>query len=335
VEGADRLGSPKAAVEDREGGHWILYGHGGFARVLAGQLLRLSGRGTPLLGKSIYSLGITPGGTFWCETGRYGEGRHLFLRRAPLAFTPEVKAVDGRCLALAWKGGDDLFAVEVRIGDEPPRILSESATIPLAKAGRRTVEVKLRPIDSLGFAGPVVQASVAVDVRLPCIRWTGEGPPTTVADPWWTIPVEVEWTDKKIERKIEYRVDGGEWREILRPFRPWVSSMERMPHESPATRICTVPHNGHTVRLEIRAVEEGAFPSEVLSATITVEYSLDEWIEARIQTILNGDTREREEAIHELSAAPKKAAARLEAHRKQRHREMNKLQRAVEKLIQK
>ena len=264
--GLSSLQYPHWAIGDREGGFWLRNDNTTPVRLRHGHLIQLDGSGTPLVGRSLLEVGFDPAGHFWACGGLYGEGCHVFLRKdsGPKVQINQLMVIRSRIITAKWQSEAPVAAVEYRLGDSQPwqitTDLSGSLTLYASKPGRHETTLAIRVMDSLGVVGPPVFKKITVDVKLPCIRWSGGKVPKAVNSPAWRVPVEVDWAFDNTSRQIEYCINDGDWQALAKDRRLPVSHL-----------------NNRSVRFKFRAIEEGAFTSkEILSATVAVEMNLGE-----------------------------------------------------------
>ncbi len=273
-----RSGVPAWAIPDGTGG---FYGNSGRSRVRVteGRVVPAHGTGTPLDDVSVRDVGFGTGGRLLAVIPLEGEGGEVLLDRtgAPGIRPGPAEVVRSRSVSIPWEGDPSLIAVELREAGAPSWTSFPApapATWHAAAPGRRGMTFEMRGRDSLGLAGPVAVLSTEIDAAFPWMRWESEEAPREIGEARWRVPVVVEWTGHDVPRAIEVRIDGGKW--------------EPLPGDG---TVLLAAFHGRAVSLEVRAVEEGLFPSPTLSTTAHVGVDLDAWIREGLRSAAAGDRR--------------------------------------------
>jgi hypothetical protein len=231
----------------------------------------------------------------------------------------------GRTITIRWDLPETLKALEWRLGTDGPWAVetapSGSVSRQITLPGAREIALLARGIDSVGQVGPLVTTAVAVDVRLPKVRWADRAAPVMIDDGSWKPPIVVDWGFEKVSQRIEYRIDGGAWTEY-REYWPIL-----------------VPHlNGRTATFEFRAIEEDVFISEqALSAAIPIKFDLERWITERIDEALRSwPTRKGPgDTLRALSLVPADTLEVLGSHPRRNEPELVQLAQMMHQALRK
>lgn len=290
------INDPRRAIPAPGGGAWIWNMGETTFRWLDDVLVGLNPEGTPLVDRRWWQVGVTATGGVWVITRDDPGNWSIFLRKAgparsPPAVRPKQCEVEhGRRVRVTWEVPDeDVTALVWRTNlDDRWRLFDgEPYHRSFTEPGKRELRFEIRAMDELGLLGPAAWHTVELDVRLPRTRFSAELP-ECLEDLVWVVPVGADWTGADVPCRIEWRVDGREWRPL------------------PADRrLAVAAYNNRAVEFQFRAVEEDVFiDPQPLCVKLRVEMALEEVVRPRIEQILFGTEAERDQAIEDLKAAP-------------------------------
>lgn len=251
------LGDPIAAHATGDGAFWITARRGAAVRGRPGALGVLGGDGLPYNGRSLVAAGVDQQGAAWLEFPAYGSGRPVLMRRTPTE-RPDFTCAAGAREAEV-RSSDPLF--EYRIDDGEWNMASPTnGTVALAAAadGRRTVRLALRAVDGHGCASEPTTREADIEINRPVVAWR-EDPQSIIGT--GVLPLEVTWTGSADTRRLQARVD------VLAAGRTIVGKWTDLPD---SLEFSLDRWRGRTVRLNVRAVEDGVFAGDLLDAEIRV-----------------------------------------------------------------
>jgi hypothetical protein len=300
--------SPPAGNGYPEGGPVIQDGAEGLwirneARWAGGRFTqKLVPQGTPFDKWHWRPVGVDAAGHLWVSNGGADSGYEFFFRKTggPPVRARNPQVVRGRQVVFDWDSEPHVLGMIFRGSPEADWELSrpgQAAVWNETRPGPRKLRLELRAMDSVGGLGALAQLPVDVDVRLPRTRWTSKELPAELSDILWRPPVAAEWAFQDVPRRIEFRVDKGAWQPLLEGG--YVPLLE---------------HNGKSVQIALRAVEEGAFADpDPRALAVRVRFTIDDAIARRIRVIMSGGAADRARAAEDLKLVRQQALHALPA----------------------